>query len=594
MTDSEIQELIDAILISPEPSALRNEVVQTQDGQIATEIRQQALLQLINHPQQHMRQQAAEMLGENPQPAACEALLQLSQDEDSEVRQTALSSLSVFTDINVTQTFIQALADSDYVVRATAAELLGGRQAAEAVEPLMNSLKDSVYMVRATAAEALGRMEAFLAAPALRDLLLDADQWVRYSAAESLSQIEPDEAIWGLLMNANSAELPIRLEAIKELAELGDRRAIPSLVKMLKDSEDLDQAVLNTLEAFHDPLSVPALVELALFTEKPHLREQALLQSQQLSLQNTLESLASWLEPERPQYAHKAIEALHQLPTAETTPLFIFALQHSDAWVRTVALITLDDRREPVPSELLLPLLDEATHDLARTALKNLIIHHPEQAIDAAARFAASEAEWQRLAVAENLFHLPIKALEMTARNLLSDTSSDVREAALKSLGSVKRQDIPAPISLELLLVGSRDEDAWVRQAAIEGLASYGENESSTRLIEILKQDEDFLVRAAAAEALAQHRAPEVAAALVAALDDSKPSVRLQAVHGLFTREHPPAPDLLDRLLDDGDKNVVLATLQRLRDRQELQPKLDRLLNSEDIQIRSAAAALAR
>lgn len=592
MSDSEIQELIDAILTSPE-APHKTEAIHTRDGQIATEMRQTALIQLINHPQQERRIQAAELLGESQQPAACEALLKLAHDDESEVRQTALSSLSAFADESVTDALIASLSDTDYVVRATAAEILGGRQADRAVEPLMNSLKDEVYMVRATAAEALGRMEAFMSAPALRDLLLDTDQWVRYSAAESLSQIESDEAIWPLLMNANSAEHSIRLEALAELAKLGDRRAIPSLVKMLTDAPDLDQAVLNTLEAFHDPLSVDALVELALFTEKPHLREQALLQSQQLSLKNTLEALASWLEPERPQYAQKAIEALHQLPTSETTPIFLYALQHPDTWVRTVALITLDNRHEPVPVDLLLPLLEDATHetthDLARTAIKNLITHHAGQAAEAASRFAASDAVWQRLAVAENLSRLPEQDIDNTARALLGDVDSDVREAALKSLGIANLST-----SLELLLSGSQDDDAWVRQAAIEGLARQNAVTASARLIEILQQDEDFLVRAAAAEALGQHRTPEVDLALVAALDDSKPSVRLQAVHGLFARELPPNLDLLERLLADGDKNVVLTTLQQLRNHQELRPKLDRLLSSDDIQIRSAAESLAR
>ena len=590
MSEIEIQQLIDAIL---SPLTEVQQPSQTADGKVGEEMRQQALLKLMKHPRMQMRQQAAELLGESRQPAALEALVQLAGDPESEVRQQALTSLEAFDDQVATAALVAALKDQDYLVRATAAELLGKRPGAQADEALMNTLKDSDSMVRATAAESLGRLEAFMAAPALRDLLLDLDQWVRYSAAESLSQIEPDEEIWTLLMNANSAELSQRLEAIAALGERGDRRAIPSLVKMLRDDPELEGAILNTLERFHDPLSVPALVELALFTEKPELREQALIQAQMLGLEATLEALASWLEPERPQFAHKAIEALHQLPTEATTPLFLYGVQHPDRWVCTVALITLEERREAVPPEQLLPLLGENIHDLVRAALRNLMTFHAGHAEDAIVDFIVSEQEWQRMALSENLGRLPAKKTYELARRLLDDPSPEVREAVLRSLDPTASEQMQ-----ELLLDGSRDSDAWVRQAAVEALGKLQKSETRGRILELLAQDEDFLVRAAAAEALAGHQVEDVRQALIEALKDAKPSVRLQATHALFAHEQLPTVTLLAQLLADEDKSVVLATLQQLRQsaqpelKAQLQPQLEPLLQSEDLQISSAAAGL--
>lgn len=592
MSEMEIQQLIDAILSvpaeAPPPGA-----VHTPDGQLAEQMRQQALLQLTRHPQAAMRQQAVEMLGESHQPAALAALLRLAVDSESEIRQQALSSLGGFEDEAATVALLEALQDSDYLVRATAAELLGGRKDAGIDELLMRCLTDEDSMVRATVAEALGRREAFLAAPALRDLLIDFDQWVRYSAAESLGQIEPEEEIWPLLMNANSAELAMRLDAIAQLGELRDRRAIPSLLKMLHDDTQLEAAVLNALEKFHDPLTVPALVELALFTEAPHLREQALIQAQTLSLEGTLEALASWLEPDRPQFAQRAIEALHQLPTADTTPLFLYAVQHPDRWVCTVALITLEQRRVPVPADHLLPLLDENIHDLVRAALKNLMCHAPEQVAESIEKFIGSELEWHRLAVAENLAHLSLERMRELATRLLTDDSDEVREAVLRSLASRATHE-----DTELLLTGSRDRDAWVRQAAVEGLGRLNLPQARHRLLEQLKQDEDFLVRAAAAEALSDHHDEDVRRALTQALDDAKSSVRLQVTHALFAQEIVPSREVLIRLLADQDKSVVLATLEQLRRilepelRHQIQSQLEPLLAAEDPQIRSAAAAL--
>lgn len=596
MSESEVQDLINAILNTPEPA--QPEVIHTRDGQIAGQMRQQALLQLIQHPQLKMRQQAAELLGESLQPSALQALLKLASDPESEVRQQAITSLGNFEDDSSVQALIIALDDTDYLIRATAAELLGSRKTATVLEPLMKCLKDRDAMVRATAAEALGRQEAFLAAPALRDLLLDQDQWVRYSAAESLSQIEPDEAIWPQIMNANSADLPTRQAAIQALGELADRRAIPWMLMMLNDDSELEETVLSSLESFHDPLAVPALVELALFTQKPHLREQALIQAQQLSMETTISSLTSWLDPERPQYAQPAIEALHELPTESIMPVLFYALQHPDPWVCTVAMLTIEERRLAAPPEQLLPFLEDSLQDqetlspdLIKAAFKNLVRYHPEAAHNVIRRFADSAAAWQRLILAENIGHLYAPEALSLAQQLQQDPESEIREAALRSVGSLKNAQI-----FELLLKGSQDPDAWVRQAAIESLGQHPDPEAQNRLLELLAADEDFLVRAAAAEALATRPADnqQLYQGLVEALNDSKPSVRLQVVHALFAQERPPEQEILERLIKDPDKSVVLATLQQLRHQPALaqQAGLEALLSSEDLQIRSAAAAL--
>lgn len=584
----EIQKLIETIL-SPSEATDLPLATHTPDGQQALAMRQQAMLTLIHHPETRLRQEAAEMLSESRHESARVALLELSRDTAAEVRQQALLGLSEFADAETTQSLLQALHDTDYIVRATAAELLGERGGPEVIEPLMESLKDREYMVRATAAEALGRLEAFLAAPALQDLLLDSDQWVRYSAAESLAQIEADEPIWSLLMDANSADPELRRTALGQLTERGDRRAIPVLVRMLKEEQEnseLETAILKTLESFHDPLVIPALVELALFTEQAHLREQALLQAQQLNLPATLEALASWLAPEQPQYAQRAIEALHQLPTQDTTPVFVYALQHPDRWVRTVAMLTLEQRQEPVATESLQALLRESAPDLAGAALRHLVkqpVLQSDQELDS---YIQAEATWKRLAVAENLERLSAQQQQRYAQMLLTDAESEVREATVRSLAKSSQ-----PERMSWLLAGSEDEDSWVRQAAVEGLGAAPNPEATTRLLQILKQDSDFLVRAAAAEALGNAQGEEVVSALEQALSDDKPSVRLQSVHSLFAQPEVPGTDTLRQMLQDSDKSVRLTTLQHLRQtpHPQLLPDLEQLLQAEDIQVRSAA-----
>jgi len=592
---NEIQALIDAMIHSAGPQPNPPESQQTPDGQQGQIFRQQALLQLVQHPKQQVRQEAAELLAEHPCEPAFEALSQLAQDDSAEVRLQAILSLETFRDFDPTPVLLSALKDPDYLVRASAAETLGAQGADptnQLTEALLGLLKDEVYTVRATAAEALGRMEAFLAVPALQDLLLDNDQWVRYSAAESLNQIEPDEAIWALLMDANSKEPISREEAVKALGECVDRRAIPALMRMLKDEPTLGSQILLALQKFHDPLVVPALVETALFTHQADLREQALIEAQEQSLDATVQALADWLDSEHLLYAQRAIEVLNQLPTQETNPVFVYALQHSDPWVRTVGMLTLQNRKVAAPLAQLENLLQQENDpDLLRAALTNLIEHHPQQSLDYLQTFATSEADWQRLVLAENLHRLPYDLLTTdleSLKSLLSDPSSDVREAAMQSIGQIGHE-----ACLPYLLTGSQDPDAWVRQAAVAGLENDLSPAACERLIACLQNDEDFLVRARAAEALGAHHSEASQAALQTALDDDKPSVRVQAVRSLFNQGQPPALESVAKMLSDTARNVLLTTLEQIRRQQgsAYQHLLAQHLEAADPQIHSAAQA---
>lgn len=585
---NEVQKLIDAILNAPPGPGTQMGPSQTADGQKAATMRQQVTLQLTHHQNVTVRIEAAEMLGEYVSPQAESALLELSQDKDSSVRQQALQSLENFHNEAVTQAILEALKDSDYVVRATAAEILGNQGEAKAVEPLINSLKDSFYMVRATAAEALGKMEAFLAAPALRDLLLDSDQWVRYSAAESLSQIEPEEEIWQILMEANCTDPSARLEAVKDLQNLVDSRSIPTLVRLLKDEAEISSAALNTLESFHDPIVVPALVETALFTDQAHIREQALLQAQQISLDATISALSSWLDTEQAHFAQKAIEVLRQLPTLDTTPIFLDALEHNDLWVRTVSMLTLNSRHAEIPAERLLPLLQENEADLVTAAMNSGLQQYPEQILPQVEHFLNADLAWKRKALADNLAFLPQAQRQESAQILLQDPDNEIREAAVKSLGKAHK-----PENLSLLLLATDDEDAWVRQAAVAGLEQLSGAEVDQKIISLLMSDSDFMVRSRAAEALAEHDTEPVAQALAKALEDDKPSVRVQAVIGLFTHKAAPSLDCLKKMLQDPDRNVVLTTLEHLP-RKSIPGAAELItpyLNAEDVQLRSAAQA---
>lgn len=545
------------------------------------------------------RVQAAEHLGSyspDTHQEVLRALRKLFEDEASEVRQLAFYSLAngQKEDLGL---YEQAAQDSAYLVRTAAAEMLGHLANNEAAsELLITLLKDPYYSVRATAAEALGQQEAFLALPALQDALLDSDQWVRYSAAESLNQIEPDSGIWEHIMVLHSTldtEDGAYQQALEALKTRGDRRIIPTLLFLFKQNSTPQPAILNTLTTFHDYLVIPALIDIALFTENPQMRETALIAAQSLSIPETLKALKSWLDPDYLSYAQRAVELLAQLPMPkEVQPLLQEALSLPDQWIRTVALNALEKQGATVDSQLLAILIKDPSPDLATTALINLARHYPEQLQRYAKGFAQSKTSWKEEALALALRYAPHSLVKDYAAPLMKSSHANTRESLCKSL-KYHGSSVQA-----LLLQALEDPESWVRQEAVNALGPLVHPEVTRALLHHLLKDQDFMVRAVTAQALEKHENdPEVSIALREALKDSSASVRLQALRSLLQQEPASLQDI-ESWFGIPDKAIQLALMYYLSKHPEaplspeIQDHLKATRKSADLQLASAAERL--
>jgi HEAT repeats/HEAT repeat len=105
--------------------------------------------------------------------------------------------------------------------------------------------------------------------------------------------------------------------------------------------------------------------------------------------------------------------------------------------------------------------------------------------------------------------------------------------------------------------------------ATLRALGQRRDEAAVTELSRTLVQDPDPAVRAQAATVLSQISGAPAAAALIEALGDETPSVRIQAIHGLRRIEGDQVADLLGRvLLSDPDpsvRRVAASTLGSLR-----------------------------
>ena len=327
----------------------------------------------------------------------------LSSDADPEVREMAAFALGLIGDIAAAPPLIKALADPSPIVRGRAAEALGqidakekdqvtpaarreagdaiGRMAAEyahtsaisslqgdnetwpaapeaeafrlgiyalvrlgTYEPLASSVLDPNGAPVTTwwpIAYAMGRIEDKRAAPALLQMLKGPGKYSPAFAARGLGVLKEPSAVAPLIaiVETPNAPLEVVVSALRALAAIGDRRAVPFLVKLASETTDpnIRLQVVTTLGTLKGAEGL-AVVQDLLSDPWPTMRAAALRAAAAIDVDNFLLVL-SGMEPD-PQWLVRA--ALADVLGSVGTPSAIDRLQS----------MLKDDDRRVVPSVL--------------------------------------------------------------------------------------------------------------------------------------------------------------------------------------------------------------------------------------------------
>ncbi|MFC1596929.1 HEAT repeat domain-containing protein [Planctomycetota bacterium] len=217
-------------------------------------------------------QAACVALGRLGDARAVEPLIERLDDSDSDVRREACDALGQLGDARAVEPLVERLEDEDWSVRETACQTLGRLGDARAVPPLIGRLIDTggeryrnERAVARAACSALGQLGDIRGVGPLIERLDDSDSGVRQAALEALEQLGEGrmaKAYLGLLQgNAKaieesqrlvqegdprpvdlmiarlqSAEWNVRCAACETLGQLGDARAVQSLIGRLADT----------------------------------------------------------------------------------------------------------------------------------------------------------------------------------------------------------------------------------------------------------------------------------------------------------------------------------------------------------------------
>jgi HEAT repeat protein len=218
-----------------------------------------------------------------------ETLLHHLHGSDWTARCDAPRLLGQSRDPGAAEALLPDLNDPDWRVRRNAAQALGALRDKRAIGPLLEALNDRTLTVRQRAIVALGRIKDVQALPALLDILLqerresyDAKKAIRKLGKKALPELvkafeQTDNPQLMLLLiemrYAGTFELLVRLlkgpdpstaeTAIREMGNLGDKRAIPYLLPFLNSDDPARQAeAVYALGKLGATASIPMMLAL--------------------------------------------------------------------------------------------------------------------------------------------------------------------------------------------------------------------------------------------------------------------------------------------------------------------------------------------
>ena len=448
----------------------------------------------------------------------------LKTDPNQNVRASAAKALGTLGDRGALPSLIAALTDSEWVSFSAleALSLLKDESCESAVRELLSGPSEAL---RYAAIETLGRIGSPRSSPALVDRLPHAGNGEKSAIVKSLVQIglTPSMAEVGdlLIEMFTRGDWEERLIALRGLADLADRRAIPVILDIAGSLDPSD----------------------------PENEERLILARQALEKFGCVPALTAVLADPAIKFRGKvlAIEVIGDLQCTEAVPGLIAQMEGDLREVRRASILALSGiGGEQALRELRLRINDRDGH-VRRCAI------------------AALGRTGDRESFSAILSHLDVEnyrdVLEETVQALLRIDAAALYTQRGALAPAVRETMARFASGIDMLITLSRDTDPAVRVAALSGLGRFEDEQSTARMTEALR-DENPEARKIAIAALGARRC--CLDDLRTALGDADPWVRLTAVRAFGESGSPEAGKALIPLLYDREAPVVLATIETL------------------------------
>jgi HEAT repeat protein/serine/threonine protein kinase len=498
----------------------------------------------------------------------------------------ALAALRQLDPEKVVPALRGALQTKNESVQVWACRALAWESDREGGTALKEGLGSSSARVRAAAAIALGLRGDGEARAELVKLAEDKDYESRQSVKLGLQYLSQSAEVKAEVEKLHATSDQTRRQAADALKKLGDRSAVPDLMRRVADD-----AFEGTYSYGGKYTALEALKKLA-----PEKVSEAL----SLALRSKNEGVRAWAIGQFPAGDRQALAALHD------------ALQDPASTVRSAAITALSRHSDPSARRFLIALTADRDRSVRLAAFGGLAGQKGSEVLDICCRGLADPDGSIRQQAAYQLGQLGLMAAVPALMKCVADDrgavpdSDSSRYAALASLKTLAperaREALQAALESrnELLqvwacsqfpprdrkagaLLGTTlsDGPASVRKAAAMALGQQDDRVSATALVRAL-EDRDAEVRAAAASSLGTRREETARAALCTLVKDRVYTVRQAALNALTALGGAEVVNLWIQALNDpqdmirqtaayqlkqlGDKSAVDALVKRVAD----------------------------
>ncbi len=571
---SQIDVLIPLVRLLKEPDeGLRIQVVQIL-GERGDVRAVPGLTEALNDPDANVRYHVIEALGKLRAGDAVDALVAVVESRDFFLAFPALDALVRIGDASVTPRLVPLLKDD--LLRIPTAELLGRLGDDTIISPLVELLNEPGIPAAAVAqalASLYDRYETLygeggyvrdlvrtgIRAPGVQNLL-DAVSSARKEGVRPLALVLG----WmeGQAMERALSRLLGHPEARKEVVEAFIRhgRRVTNLLMEQLRAEDLEirQAAVMALGRIGDPAAVPALIEV--LQNEPELTILTAGAMAKIGDLGPFETLMAKLGHEEAAVRQAVISALNSMGHPDMPDRIRTLLADPDPLVRESAVKIAGYFSYPQCIERFLERTRDPEENIRRAAVENLPYLDDDRAFSHLVHALLNDSPKVRAAAAKALSHVEGSEALPHLLKALKDEAPWVRFFAARSMGGHRSKEVSEALT-DLI---TRDPAQHVRIEAIKTIAEMN-GENTVSLLDPLVKDPDTDIARAAIRGLGIIGHPGALAPLFEALRSTDPELRIAALHALGERRDPQVPEKLQWVATtDRDEKVVAMAMQIL------------------------------
>lgn len=453
-----------------------------------------------------------------------------------------------------------------------------------AVAPLIKALSSNRWYVRYDAALILGKIGDKRAVPHLIRLLYDDDRNIRAAGANALGMIGGSQVCTRLYAVLRSRKFrPASDAAAFALAMTGRQKMVKAALGYIIGSRKHRRYYKSAFIAIGPP-AVPVLCE-ALSRGDGRLREETAEILGAITDRRAVEPLVKRLKDPRRAVRVASAYALRSLQDKSAVVPLCAALADFAVDVRHAACVALGTlKAEAAIPHLVKSMSAPSMTAAAASALKE--IGRPALAPLLSCLNRVKKAV--RLVVIETLGDLKEKDACRPLVRVLKEADADIQAAAAAALGALQdKRAVPA-------LVDLLNGEPKVAMAAVDALGSIGGRKSCDALLGRLKTADEskvFALLRAVSKAKDTRAIPYIKQLMKKSPDGKYPNAYVDALADLGSED---ARRIYARLADQDDKWARLDAihrLMRLDDKRAIEP-LRKLLNDNDRSIKRDAADL--